>query len=552
MIAAVYARKSTEQFVADDQKSVARQIAHAREYAERKGWMVDDRYVYVDDGISGAEFDRRPGFVRLMTALKPRAPFQVLVMSEESRLGRESIETAYALKQLIVAGVRVFFYLEERERTLDSPIEKAMLALQTMADEMERDKARQRAHDKAQALARAGYVTGGQCFGYDNVPIVGANGARSHVEYRINEREAAIVRRLFELAAIGYGQAMIAKLLNAEGVPAPRSQQGRPRAWIASSVHAVLFRKRYRGEIVWNQTKKRDRWGQHRASDRSEDEWVCVPAPHLRIVPEALWQAAHARIAASRSAMNLYRGRGSASRYLLPGLARCAWCQGGMYVRTRTRANGADLRLYGCSSHYHRGESVCGNAIVVPMEVTDRAVLAKIGDLLTPDLAEEVIGRLRELVEAQAAADPRAPVAAELAGVETQIDHLTEAIAMGGAMPTLVQRLHGLDERRQTLAETLDTMPGPAPHPRVEWPVLAREARQMLQQWRDLLHDDVGDTRRVLRELLDGPLRFTPMVEGARRGYRFEGALTIGGILAGSARSFEWRPRAESNCRPSA
>jgi hypothetical protein len=28
-----------------------------------------------------------------MNALKPRAPFQVLIMSEESRLGREAIET---------------------------------------------------------------------------------------------------------------------------------------------------------------------------------------------------------------------------------------------------------------------------------------------------------------------------------------------------------------------------------------------------------------------------------------------------------------------------
>jgi hypothetical protein len=36
-------------------------------------------------------------------ALKPRAPFTVLIMSEVSRLGREQIETAYALKQLSVA-----------------------------------------------------------------------------------------------------------------------------------------------------------------------------------------------------------------------------------------------------------------------------------------------------------------------------------------------------------------------------------------------------------------------------------------------------------------
>jgi DNA invertase Pin-like site-specific DNA recombinase len=110
--------------MADEQKSVTRQIEHARAYAERKGWRVADEHVYTDDGIGGAEFARRPGFLRLMNALKPRAPFQVLIMSEESRLGREAIETAYALKQLVQAGVRVFFYMEDRERTLDSPTDK--------------------------------------------------------------------------------------------------------------------------------------------------------------------------------------------------------------------------------------------------------------------------------------------------------------------------------------------------------------------------------------------------------------------------------------------
>ncbi len=170
--AAIYARKSTEQTgVADEQKSVTRQVDHARAYAVRKGWTVDDEHVYVDDGISGAEFANRPGFLRLMNALKPRAPFQVLVMSEESRLGREAIETAYALKQLVTAGVRVFFYLEDRERTLDSPTDKIMMSLTAFADELEREKARQRTYDAMLRKAQAGHVTGGRVFGYDNLDI---------------------------------------------------------------------------------------------------------------------------------------------------------------------------------------------------------------------------------------------------------------------------------------------------------------------------------------------------------------------------------------------
>ena len=180
MIAAAYVRKSTEQIgVATEQKSIARQIDHARRYGDRKGWTVDEAGIFVDDGISGAEFANRPGFLRLMNALKPRPAFQVLVMSEESRLGREAIETAYALKQLVQAGVRVFFYLEDRECTLDSPTGKIMLSLTAFADELEREKARQRTYDAMLRKARAGHVTGGRVFGYDN------ERTNSHVERRI-------------------------------------------------------------------------------------------------------------------------------------------------------------------------------------------------------------------------------------------------------------------------------------------------------------------------------------------------------------------------------
>ena len=68
MIAAIYARKSTEQNgIAEDAKSVTRQIEHAKAYALGHGWTFTESHIYVDDGVSGAEFDdRRPGLQRLM------------------------------------------------------------------------------------------------------------------------------------------------------------------------------------------------------------------------------------------------------------------------------------------------------------------------------------------------------------------------------------------------------------------------------------------------------------------------------------------------------
>src|SRR5688572_16279784 len=174
-IAAILARKSTDQTgVVDEEKSVTRQVEHGKAYAARKGWMVDDRYIFTDDGVSGAEFVKRPGLARLLSLLTPRPPFQILVMSEESRLGREQIETAYILKRILDADVRVFFYLEDRERTLDTPMDKIVLGLQHFASEMERDRARLRTYDAMARKAQAGHVTGGRVFGYDNVDVLSA------------------------------------------------------------------------------------------------------------------------------------------------------------------------------------------------------------------------------------------------------------------------------------------------------------------------------------------------------------------------------------------
>src|SRR5215470_8861956 len=170
VVAALYARKSTEQTgVTDEQRSVTRQIEHARAWALARGWIVRDEYVFVDDGISGAEFQKRPGLTRLLNMLRPRPPFQVLVTSEESRLGREQIQTAYIIQQILDADVRIFSYLDGQERTLDSATDKVLLSVTGFAAEMERERAQQRTYDAMLRLARGGYVTGGKVYGYDNV-----------------------------------------------------------------------------------------------------------------------------------------------------------------------------------------------------------------------------------------------------------------------------------------------------------------------------------------------------------------------------------------------
>jgi hypothetical protein len=50
MITAICACRSTDQNAPDEERSIARQIAHARAYSERKGWTIAEDHVYADDG----------------------------------------------------------------------------------------------------------------------------------------------------------------------------------------------------------------------------------------------------------------------------------------------------------------------------------------------------------------------------------------------------------------------------------------------------------------------------------------------------------------------
>jgi site-specific DNA recombinase len=560
MIAAIYARKSTDQSgVADDQKSVARQIDHARKYSARKGWAVDDASVFVDDGISGAEFANRPGFLRLMNSLKPKPAFQILVMSEESRLGREAIETAYALNQLVTAGVRVFFYLEDRERTLDSPTDKIMLSLTAFADELEREKARQRTYDAMLRKAQAGHVTGGRVFGYDNVDVPGPDGRRAYVVRRINEEEATIVRRIFELSSKGRGLNTVTRTLNAEGAPAPRAQQGRPRSWAPSTIREVLYRQLYRGVVVWNQTRKRNAWGQVQQRARGSAEWISIDAPQLRIVSEELWTAVHERLDASRR--QYLRGtkgqlwgrpaRGVESKYLLPGLARCGTCNGSMYVKSRQHGK-RRVQFYGCTSFHLLGSSVCSNSLEVPMDRSDVAVLTSIErDILQPDIIAVTLRKAMERLKPQAAAaqEARHGIEKRLAIVERDLERLTAAVTAGGELSTLVAAIKERETAKESLRLELRAIDRAGKAATLDLKAVERELRAKLDEWKAVLRKHVPQARQVLKKLLAGPLVFTAHREAGERYYEFSAPIAIGRIISGLAGANTWRPQRDSNPR---
>jgi site-specific DNA recombinase len=230
MIAAIYARKSTDDSDhTAEARSTARQIDHATEYARAKGWNVDPRYIFTDENTSGAEWKHRPGFNALLTALgydqktngatrdHGAPPFGVLIVSELSRIGRDTVRVPYAVQQIEEAGVEIHGYLSGQRISVDDELGEMQTMLHSLAASYERRRARQRTHDALRRRAEVGAVTGGKLYGYTN-----QRNADGFVHRVIDEAQASVVRHIWALHADGNGLTKISKRLNAEGVRSPR------------------------------------------------------------------------------------------------------------------------------------------------------------------------------------------------------------------------------------------------------------------------------------------------------------------------------------------
>ncbi len=103
---AVYARKSTEQKgVAEEEKSVARQVELAQAFIARQGWGLAEGHTYVDDGISGAETTKLEARKKMLAAAESaRRPFDVIVIMSLERLSRDDEELPTVVFALRDAG----------------------------------------------------------------------------------------------------------------------------------------------------------------------------------------------------------------------------------------------------------------------------------------------------------------------------------------------------------------------------------------------------------------------------------------------------------------
>ena len=571
--AAIYARKSTDDSDRDaTDKSVTRQVEHARAYARRKGWEVADAHVYVDDGVSGAEFEQRPGFARLIADIpkRGRPPFDVLVMSEASRLGRDQQRTGYFLAHIRDAGVRIHYYLDDSEELLDTPEHVLMASVKAYAGEVERMKAAQRARDALQRKAARGYCSGGRAYGYDNVQVMAEGGeTKSHTDYRVNEEEAEVVRSIYRAYAAGYGPGSIARAMNGDpkyagalrqffGGSRPAPPRGRTGSWAPSSVREMLLNPRYEGVVPFGRDRKAYKHGTKVRVRQPDSAVQFAKRPDLRIVPDELVREARARFDAARRTYlkdtggKLWGRPGIAmeSKYLLTGLGQCSTCGRNISMvggRGGSGDNRHPLFYYGCTYRKNRGPTVCENDHLARVADADALVIAKAREVLTPEAADYAVDRALEMLAEQRKGrhDAAARLDAEEARLRREIERFLRAIGDGKAPASVTAEIARREARLAEVAQERTTLDREPPA-ELQEQRMRRAFRERLQGLDALLRADVPQAREALRKLIAGKIEFRPETRAGDRGYRLRWSLVttaeVGGYLAlASPRGFEPR-----------
>jgi DNA invertase Pin-like site-specific DNA recombinase len=544
MIAAIYARKSQKQEGHDDEgKSTVRQIAHAREYAQKKGWEVDDRHVYVDDAISGAEFVKRPDFRRLRAALDPVSPFQVLIVSEQSRLGRDTIRTLTAIQEITDADVRIFGYLDDREIAVKNDADTVQTFMGAYSSSQEHSKISERTKDALRDRAVVGAVTAAKLYGYSHSV---KKHKKDYVTRTINEEQAKIVRRMFALYAEGNGIHTIADTLNREQIPGPRS------TWTQAGVREMLRNEHYAGVVTWGKRRSLRRGGTKMLRKTDPSEWIRAVKEDLRIIPEKLWRrvqdrrekiaAPYARQTArickdGRRRGGLLIGRpadGDVGDYVSTGFASCSKCQGNIRVSNRQHGHVRPnrRRVYTCAAHETRGKSVCDNNTVVLQPVFDQAVIGAISAVLDQRVLEAAVERAVKRIRDHEAKHPnrRTEIERDLAEITRQQRTYLKAISLGKPPAALVSELTALEARQVALEAEMASLKKVIP---INEAQIRARLREAVRDVKRLLGENVIRARQTLRRLLVDKITCTPFIEGRTRGYRFSGTLAVGRLLSG-------------------
>ena len=339
-----YARVSSEK---DEQlNSLGNQISYYEDFIKKNpNWTYVEGYI--DEGLSAATTKNRENFHRMVDDGKAGV-FDLIITKEISRFARNTLDSIQFTRELLNAGVGVFFQ-NDNINTLDEDSELRLTIMSGIAQDELRKLSSRVKFGHAQAIKKNVVLGNSRIFGYTK------DGGR----LVIDQDEAPMVRELFELYATGqYSMKQIETLFWAKGY---RNHNGKKIAHTTMS--GMISNPKYKGYYVGNKVKVIDLFTK-KQKFLPPEEWVMFKDETGEIVPaivdEELWEQAN-KVLKKRS--EDVKGRQGICNHanLLTGKLYCADCGTAYYRRESKDKQGNKNSKWVCSNKIKSGADACAS-----------------------------------------------------------------------------------------------------------------------------------------------------------------------------------------------
>ena len=350
--AAIYCRLSKDDLNFGESSSISTQKMILRKYAQMKNWTIYD--IYVDDGWSGANFDR-PGFKRMIADIEA-GHISIVAVKDLSRLGRNHLQLGYYTDMFFPEHkIQFVSVLDE----IDTSVRVDDLApIKNFVNEMQARHISQSTRHSLRAKAEAGMFLGAYApYGYKLQP-------NNHHKLYIDSKAAEVVRNIYGWCIAGDGFTKIAKRLNESGVLCPTdylnknqpffyssTYHNRYHEWNMTSVRMILTNPVYKGMLVQNRRTSSTFKG-HQQTKTSPETWSVKEHTHRAIIDEQTWDLAQEAIAKRRNP-----GVGDKKkRHNYVGMLRCHECGAAMvYSENGTKC------YFRCGTNQRKGKEFCSS-----------------------------------------------------------------------------------------------------------------------------------------------------------------------------------------------
>lgn len=453
----IYARYSGD---TQNPRSAADQIAICRQRAEQEGWTVVA--TFEDAAISGAagiDATQRPGLNAMLALVEAGGIDQVLAESTD-RVCRHVGDSHMVRERIEFAGARLF-------TLFDGTVTPMIGLVKGFMDAQFRTDLAKRVRRGQLGTLKQGRIPGSIAYGYQQANRIDEKGGIVRGIRTIDPDKADIVRRVFVEYVAGRSPGAIVAGLNADGIPGPRGG-----IWHETAINGDVQHKRgmlrnetYIGIVTYGRSRQaiNPQTRQRLMRPNNEDDVVRQAMPELRIIDDATWARAQARLASNQGVRPERQRR---PKHILSGLGTCSVCGARWVLRSS--------KFWGCSNF--RYGKACTNNRLVGTRIFEAMVL---DDLKTGMLAPEVVtAYVREYHRdfARRSADlgrDRAKVERRLEEAERKKQRMVKAFADGGSefaeIRTMLAAARDEAEKLSRELASMDAMPNVlALHPHVE------------------------------------------------------------------------------------